>query len=417
MNQEHKISIQNQFNQRADNYEEYTAWLNDKTLFARCIEPLRFLDKSIKCLDLGGGTGWFANEENKKSGREWTVLDISDDMGKKVPNHINFVQGDFHHTPFPDNYFGFIIARSTLQYSPSISTSLKELKRILHYEGQFVIAQIFNDNYSKQKDVFKDLTYLRNPLKKQIWSSDEFRKILIDNKVKILKQYKINRNCKYNFNEWLSRSGTIPKLKQRKIIKYLDGISVDTKEAINLKIDKDYISYDVSWGVFICAKNIYTPPKTPLVASLIVEKFEKGEKYILLQKRQSFYENPKYHDTWELPQGKIEIGETIRETAVRELHEETGLKLQGFKEKEVRLTKNDIKLYGTTPFYLTHIGGDLNFISLTFIVKAKGTLTPQILNTKPEWVNISHLKSIIQNEKVYPLNFAALKKYLQINEE
>jgi ubiquinone/menaquinone biosynthesis C-methylase UbiE/8-oxo-dGTP pyrophosphatase MutT (NUDIX family) len=413
MENKNNKEIQKQFNKRADEYDDYTQWLNDEELFDKCTEPLNFLVDSIECLDLGGGTGWFAREESKKSGRKWTVLDLSDQMGKKTPKGIEFVHGDYHNTPFPSDKFGFILARSTLQYSNNLGKAFGEIKRILKSEGQIVIAQKFNDNYGEYKEVFKKLTELRNPLKKQIGSSNEFRKTLVQNGFKILKYYNFLQPQKYKIDTWLNRSGTIPKDKQKEIINYIKSLPTEVRKGIGLRIDDKFISYNLSWGIFICAKNIYTFPKTPIVASLIVEQKIEEKDFILLQRRQSYYEAPKYHNTWELPQGKLEEGENITETAIRELLEETGLQLTDFKGKVEFKSKQKNKIVGIKPYFMTHIEGDLNFLSVVFLVSAKGKLSPNIINTQPQWVEISELKTIIRNEDVFPLNQIVLAKYLK----
>ncbi|MDP8313850.1 MAG: NUDIX domain-containing protein [Candidatus Celaenobacter antarcticus] len=417
MKNEDLKKIQSQFNKRARNYKEYTLWIENDEIYKKCTEPLNSFVKSIECLDLGGGTGWLAAKEKNKSGRNWTVLDISDEMGAKVPKAIKFVKGDFHETPFEDNKFGFIIALSTFQYSNNLNSALKELKRILLPEGQVVIAQKFDDNYGSNKKIFKTLTTLRNPLKKQIGSSLKFKDSLKKNGLKILKQYNIKHNYKYPLDKWLSRSGTIPIQRQKEILSYLKVIPEEIKEKLNIQINDGQISYDICWGIFVCAKNIYKYPSIAIVATLIVERTINQEKYILLQKRQSLYEEPEYHDQWELPQGKLERNENIRDTAVRELFEETGLTLKYFREGEKSNNISSIKIFGVTPYFITHLEGKHNFLSIAFIVDAEGELEPQILNTKPEWISISKLKAILKSEKVFPLNSEVLQKYVDEHEE
>lgn len=50
--------VRKQFNKRAKSYKKYTKWVGDPLLFELCIEPLKEMKLSSKCLDLGGGTGW-----------------------------------------------------------------------------------------------------------------------------------------------------------------------------------------------------------------------------------------------------------------------------------------------------------------------------------------------------------------------
>jgi ADP-ribose pyrophosphatase YjhB (NUDIX family) len=65
-----------------------------------------------------------------------------------------------------------------------------------------------------------------------------------------------------------------------------------------------------------------TIERQPKVAVILaVEKEENGKRYVLFQER---LKNP-YFGFWGLPSGKIRWGETIMETAARELDEEAGL--------------------------------------------------------------------------------------------
>jgi len=65
----------------------------------------------------------------------------------------------------------------------------------------------------------------------------------------------------------------------------------------------------------------------------------------------------KYNHHWGFPKGNIEKGETPRETAIREIEEETGIKdikfIEGFEEKiEYIYYLNKNKIYKTVIFYL-----------------------------------------------------------------
>jgi len=68
-----------------------------------------------------------------------------------------------------------------------------------------------------------------------------------------------------------------------------------------------------------------TLERQPKVAVILnVEKTIQGKRYFLFQQR---LKNP-YYGFWGLPTGKVGWGETIAETAARELMEEAGLKAQ-----------------------------------------------------------------------------------------
>ena len=70
------------------------------------------------------------------------------------------------------------------------------------------------------------------------------------------------------------------------------------------------------------ANTLERQPKVAVI--LAVEKIEKGSQLILMQER---LKQP-YFGFWGLPSGKIRWGETIMETAARELMEEAGIKAE-----------------------------------------------------------------------------------------
>lgn len=74
----------------------------------------------------------------------------------------------------------------------------------------------------------------------------------------------------------------------------------------------------------------YDYPRPCLSADMAVFRINGNEKEILLVLRR----NPPYQGMWSLPGGFMEMEETLEETAVRELAEETGL--EGIELRQVR---------------------------------------------------------------------------------
>jgi 8-oxo-dGTP diphosphatase len=60
-------------------------------------------------------------------------------------------------------------------------------------------------------------------------------------------------------------------------------------------------------------------PKTPLLTADCVV-FDRAGRLLLIKRR-----NPPFKGKYALPGGFVEIGETVEEAALRELHEETGI--------------------------------------------------------------------------------------------
>lgn len=91
--------------------------------------------------------------------------------------------------------------------------------------------------------------------------------------------------------------------------------------------------------------------KVAVVAGVVIKK---DSKYLLVQEKQ-----PKVYGLWNLPAGRVDVGDTIEQTAIKEAREESGF--------DVKLT-GKIGIYHDTAledvrhaFRAEIIGGELNF--------------------------------------------------------
>ncbi len=103
---------------------------------------------------------------------------------------------------------------------------------------------------------------------------------------------------------------------------------------------------------------------------------------------------------WDLPKGKIEEGEAIKEAAVREIEEECGI------------TDLTIKKQLTDTYHVYEFKGEI-ILKQTFWFELtsnyQGELTPQLEEdiTKVEWLSDIEIK-----EKVLPNTYASIKELL-----
>jgi hypothetical protein len=104
---------------------------------------------------------------------------------------------------------------------------------------------------------------------------------------------------------------------------------------------------------------------------------------------------------WDLPKGKVEKGEKMKEAGLREVEEECG----------VKISKNKDRLCRT--YHIYELGSKIvlkktNWYNMN--VKGSPKLIPQKEEgiTKAEWLNKNNLKPILKN--TYPLIIDVLKK-------
>lgn len=100
--------------------------------------------------------------------------------------------------------------------------------------------------------------------------------------------------------------------------------------------------------------------------------------------------------TWTMPGGKICFGETFEEAAIREIEEETGIKINQKDLKFISLTNDKVS--------------DAHFVTIGFLCKNfKGeakVMEPEEI-TEWQWFDLSHLP-----EKIFFPSAKILKNYL-----
>jgi 8-oxo-dGTP diphosphatase len=91
--------------------------------------------------------------------------------------------------------------------------------------------------------------------------------------------------------------------------------------------------------------------KASIVAGVVIKK---DGKYLLVQEKQ-----PKAYGLWNLPAGRVDVGDTIEQTAIKEAKEETGYDVKLVKKLGVfqELATESVK----HPFEAEIIGGSLVF--------------------------------------------------------
>ena len=101
-------------------------------------------DEPLRILDLGAGNSWLANRLALRANHVTAIdllLNSYDGLGARVYYETEFtsVQAEFDYLPFRENSFDLSIYNSSLHYSTSYQTTLKEAVRVLKPEGQIVI--------------------------------------------------------------------------------------------------------------------------------------------------------------------------------------------------------------------------------------------------------------------------------------
>lgn len=90
---------------------------------------------------------------------------------------------------------------------------------------------------------------------------------------------------------------------------------------------------------------------THIVAGAVIKK---GGEYLLVQEKQ-----PKAYGLWNWPAGKVEIGDSIEETAIKEAKEESGFDVELVRKLDI--FQDSVDTPPKHAFEAKIIGGELNY--------------------------------------------------------
>jgi len=403
------------FNKRAEDYEGYSNWCKDEELYKLCTEPLRDMLPSIKCLDLGGGSGWIARKNALETGRDWTVFDVSPAMAKFAQPPVKFVLGDAHSLPFSDNEFGHVVIRSVLQFVKA-NIVLKQAHRVLTPRGHLVIAQKVKDYQGEALDWHKELFFLRNPTAPQDWTVEKLENSIKDTNFRLVATRFLKERRAVDLERWISKDGTISGDKLEHIRQLIMNPPSSVIKATNHAVENGKLLYDRTWAICYARRESTKSPLTPAVFSMIVEREVKGVKTILLQRRKKRYEEPVYCDSWELPQGKSEKGSFGRDTIAQELKDETNLELEKISEiNSIHNIKDPIfhdQIEVIKPLICVRSTGGTDFLALAIVISASGNPNSIDIDRGYQWTSVKDLRRLLEGESVYPLNRPMIEAYL-----
>ena len=112
------------------------------------------------CIDVGAGPASLSIALAKITNLKIYAMDISDDMCRKAQENIyeeGFygqiipVHGDVQNIPFKDNFADLVVSRGSMPFWQDLSTSFKEINRVLKPEGVGYIGGGFGSSKMKQK--------------------------------------------------------------------------------------------------------------------------------------------------------------------------------------------------------------------------------------------------------------------------
>lgn len=148
----------------------------------------------------------------------------------------------------------------------------------------------------------------------------------------------------------------------------------------------------------------------------IIERTHEGQRQVLIQIRQKPQDD--YHDSIEIPGGKMKAFEDIYETVRREVKEETGLNItfiQG-EDKRSDFQNREDTSSEIVPFCVTQMKKG-PYIGIIFLCQATGEPLLKTAETKEaRWISCTELLHIVTStpEKVYTAILTPLKKYLTL---
>lgn len=156
-----KKTIQNNFNRFSSSYSK-NAILQKQVAHNLCQIALGTIQDSNKILDLGSGTGFVA--QNILANKKWQSksicqLDIAYDMLRNSNQYQNIfnINGDIENLPFKNHSFDFMISSLAFQWLNNLDLVLKNIKNLLHVNGQIAFAILLHGTLHQLKESAQSL--------------------------------------------------------------------------------------------------------------------------------------------------------------------------------------------------------------------------------------------------------------------
>jgi 8-oxo-dGTP pyrophosphatase MutT (NUDIX family) len=158
------------------------------------------------------------------------------------------------------------------------------------------------------------------------------------------------------------------------------------------------------------------------IVSAIIERERDGQIEVLVQTRWKLEKDPKYSGTLEIPAGGIGTYENVYDALRREVFEETGLTVIGFKPdiKTKVHTQREDEAFAFVPFCCQQQTKGKPRIGLVFVctVDDKEPVPGHGEVKDIRWVRRAELKRMLEEipEKVFTFQLGALDYYLNYGE-
>ena len=158
------------------------------------------------------------------------------------------------------------------------------------------------------------------------------------------------------------------------------------------------------------------------IVSAIIERERDGEIEVLVQTRWKPDKDPKYSGTLEFPAGGIGPFENIYEALKREVFEETGLRVIGFKPgiQTRKYTQRDDEVFAFVPFCCqqeTRGKPRIGFVFVCVVEDAEPVPAPREVRNI-QWIKREELRKIVEEtpEKIFTFQLSALDYYVNYSE-
>lgn len=249
------------FSQRAAGYAEQENWVNDTETLLPIVRLLQQKPGGI-VMDIGAGTGAVASASVSRSlsGDKFIGVDVAHSMLLQHARYSPVVVGDAHSLPFADSHADIVVCRQSIHYFDFPDVVLAEIKRVLAFDGQLLIAQIVPFDNPEDQEWWKTAVTLRQPLRRHRWTGAELvesvrRAGFIIESIQDLRR-------RTSMKGWLDRYPLNSDARQ-KLLDHFGSTPSSVRQVRDFSVIGDTIEYTLRW-IFITARlsDAVSPPDT-----------------------------------------------------------------------------------------------------------------------------------------------------------